>query len=174
MSSHSMPKLSDRSLFITKGFIDGKFVDAKSGKTYEVMDPASGKVIGTMPEMDKSDMQTAIDAALAALPSFRKTTPQERSRMLHQWYQLMMDNAEDLAKLITWENGKPFTDSRAEVKYAADYFEWFAGEAPRIYGNTIAASVPDHRVYTIKEPVGVVGLITPWNWPAGMVTRKLG
>jgi succinate-semialdehyde dehydrogenase/glutarate-semialdehyde dehydrogenase len=94
--------------------------------------------------------------------------------MLYKWYQLLMENIEDLTKLITWENGKPFADSRAEVKYAADYFEWFAGEAPRIYGDTIAASVGHHRVYTIKEPIGVVGLITPWNWPAGMATRKIG
>jgi succinate-semialdehyde dehydrogenase/glutarate-semialdehyde dehydrogenase len=169
-----MLRLSDPSLFKPQAFINGQFVDATSGRTYDITDPASGRLIGTMPEMNETDTQTAIDAALAAQPSFRKTTPLERSRMLHRWYQLMMDNAEDLARIITWENGKPFADSRAEVKYAADYFEWFAGEAPRIYGDTIAASVPDHKVYTIKEPLGVVGLITPWNWPAGMVTRKLG
>jgi succinate-semialdehyde dehydrogenase/glutarate-semialdehyde dehydrogenase len=174
MASRSVPPLSDPSLFKHQAFINGQFVDAKSGKTFEVIDPASDKVIGTMPEMDKTDTQIAADAAAAALPSFRKLTGLERSRMLHRWYQLIMDNAEDFAKLITWENGKPLSDSRAEVKYAADYFEWFAGEATRIYGDTIAASVPGHRVYTIKEPVGVVGLITPWNWPAGMVTRKIG
>ena len=172
--SRSVPPLSDKSLFKTQAFINGEFVNAKSGKTFEVFDPASGKVIGTMPEMDPEDTQIAIDAAAAALPSFRKIVPRERSRMLYKWYELMMDNIEDLTKLITWENGKPFSDARAEVKYAADYFEWFAGEAPRIYGDTIAASVADHRVYTIKEPIGVVGLITPWNWPAGMVTRKIG
>jgi succinate-semialdehyde dehydrogenase/glutarate-semialdehyde dehydrogenase len=174
MSSRSVPPLSDASLFKPQAFINGQFVNAKSGRTFEVTDPASSKIIGTMPEMDKEDTQTAIDAAAAALPSFRKTTPRERSRMLHRWYQLMMDNAEDLAKLITWENGKPFADARAEVEYAAEYFEWFAGEAPRIYGDTIAAGVADHRVYTIKEPIGVVGLITPWNWPAGMASRKIG
>lgn len=172
--SRSVPQLSDKSLFKSQAFINGKFVDAKSRNTFEVFDPASGKVIGTCPEMAKEDAQVAIDAAASALPPFRKTTPRERSRMLYKWYELMMENIDDLTKLITWENGKPLSDARGEVKYAAEYFEWFAGEAPRIYGDTIAASVPSHRVYTIKEPVGVVGLITPWNWPAGMVTRKLG
>lgn len=174
MSSRIVPLLNDSSLFKPQAFINGQFVNAKSGKTFEVTDPASDQAIGTMPEMDKEDTQSAIDAAIAALSAFRKTTPQARSHMLQKWYQLMIDNAGDLAKLITWENGKPFADARAEVKYAAEFFEWFAGEAPRIYGDTIVSSVADHRVYTIKEPIGVVGLITPWNWPAGMATRKIG
>lgn len=124
--------------------------------------------------MDRADTEAAIAAAAAALPSFRKTTGRERSRMLRKWYQLMVDNADDLAKLITWENGKPLTDAKGEVAYAASFFEWFAEEAPRIYGNTIPASVPGNRVFTIKEPVGVCGLITPWNFPAAMITRKIG
>jgi succinate-semialdehyde dehydrogenase / glutarate-semialdehyde dehydrogenase len=114
-----------------------------------------------MPEFDKADTDAAIAAAAEALPSFRKTTGRERSRMLRKWYQLMVDNAEDLAKLITWENGKPIADARGEVTYAANFFEWFSEEAPRVYGNTIPASVPGNRVFTIKEPVGVCGLITP-------------
>lgn len=111
--------------------------------------------------MDRTDTEAAIAAAAAALPSFRKTTARERSRMLRKWYQLMMDNADDLAKLITWENGKPFADAKGEVTYAANFFEWFAEEAPRAYGQSIPASVPGNRVFTIKEPVGVCGLITP-------------
>lgn len=124
-------------------------------------DPASGKPIGTVPEMDRADTEAAIAAAAAALPSFRKTTGRERSRMLRKWYQLMIDNADDLAKLITWENGKPMADAKGEVTYAANFFEWFSEEAPRTYGQTIPASVAGNRVFTVREPVGVVGLITP-------------
>jgi len=172
--SLSIPKLSDKSLFRTQAYINGKWGNANSGKTFEVTDPATGKVIGTMPDMNQEDTEDAINAAAAALPSFRKITGRERGRMLRRWQTLMMDNIEDLAKLITWENGKPLAEARWEVKYAADYFEWFSEEAPRNYGDTIPATIADHRIYTIKEPIGVCGLITPWNWPAGMVTRKLG
>ena len=172
--SHSIPPLSDKSLFRSQGLINGKWVNAKSGETFEVVDPASGKVIGTMPDMNNDDTQEAINAAAAAFPSFRKTTPRERGRMLRKWEQLMRENADDLAKLITWENGKPLKESLAEVEYAADYFEWFSEEAPRSYGDTIAAKTSSHRVFTINEPIGVCALITPWNWPAGMVTRKIG
>src|SRR5437016_5245748 len=114
-----------------------------------------------MPDMDKSDTEAAISAAAAALPSFRKITGRERSHMLRKWFQLMVDNADDLAKLITWENGKPLADAKGEVTYAANFFEWFAEEAPRVYGDTIPASIIGNRVFTIKEPVGVCGLITP-------------
>lgn len=114
-----------------------------------------------MPEMNKEDTDLAIQAAADALPAFRKTTPRERSRMLRKWYQLMVDNAEDIAKLITWENGKPFADAKGEAAYAAGFFEWFSEEAPRAYGDTIAVSVAGNRCFTIKEPVGVCGLITP-------------
>ncbi|KAK8196036.1 succinate semialdehyde dehydrogenase NADP+ linked [Zalaria obscura] len=171
---HSVPPLNDQSLLKSQAFINGKWVDAKSGKTFEVKDPATHKPIGTMPEMNASDVQTAIDAAAAALPSFRKLTARERSRMLRKWYQLMVDNAEDIAKLITWENGKPMADAKGEVAYAAGFFEWFSEEAPRAYGDTIAATVAGNRVFTLKEPVGVCGLITPWNFPAAMITRKIG
>lgn len=124
--------------------------------------------------MDASDTLAAIEAASSALPSFRKTTGRERSKMLRKWYQLMMDNADDIAKLITWENGKPIADAKGEVSYAANFFEWFSEEAPRVYGDTIPASIAGNRVFTIKEPVGVCGLITPWNFPAAMITRKIG
>jgi succinate-semialdehyde dehydrogenase / glutarate-semialdehyde dehydrogenase len=166
--------LKDKSLFKEQGFINGKFVSAKSGKTMEVKDPATNNVIGTMPDMDAEDTQLAIDAAAAAFPSYRKTLPKERSRWLYKWAQLIMDNVDDLAQLITWENGKPLSGSRGEVVYAADYFEWFAGEAVRLYGDNIPASFPGRIIHTRKEPVGVVGLITPWNWPAGMPARKIG
>ncbi|KAF2437039.1 succinic semialdehyde dehydrogenase [Tothia fuscella] len=169
-----VPPLDDKSLLKSKAYVNGQWVDAKSGKTFEVHDPATHKLIGTMPEFDSADTEAAISAAAAALPSFRKTTGRERSRMLRKWYQLMMDNQEDLAKLITWENGKPMADARGEVAYAAGFFEWFSEEAPRLYGDTIPASVAGNRVFTVKEPVGVCGLITPWNFPAAMITRKIG
>jgi len=171
---HDAPTLSDKSLLKSQTYVNGEWIDAKSGRTFEVHDPATGKLIGTQPEMDRADAEAAIAAAAEALPSFRKLTGRERSRMLRKWYQLMIDNAEDLAKLITWENGKPFADAKGEVNYAASFFEWFAEEAPRTYGATIPASVAGNRVFSVKEPVGVCGLITPWNFPAAMITRKIG
>ncbi len=124
-------------------------------------DPSSSKLIGTCPECSKEDVENAINVAAAAFPSFRKTTARERSRMLRRLYQLMIDNQEDLARLITWENGKPLADAKGEVAYAAGFFEWFSEEAPRTDGDTISASIAGNRVFTIKEPVGVCGLITP-------------
>nr|POE77445.1 glutarate-semialdehyde dehydrogenase davd [Quercus suber] len=171
---HSVPPLNDKSLLKNQTYVNGAWIGARSGKTFEVTDPASGKVIGSMPEMDKADIEEAIKAAAAALPAFRKTTARERSKMLRKWYDLMMENSEDLARLITWENGKPLADAKGEVSYAASFFEWFSEEAPRVSGDTIQASVAGNRVFTIKEPVGVAGLITPWNFPAAMITRKIG
>jgi succinate-semialdehyde dehydrogenase/glutarate-semialdehyde dehydrogenase len=137
-------------------------------------DPATGKVIGSCPECSKEDVDNAISAAEAAWPAFRKLTGRERGRMLRKWYELMIQNADDLALLITWENGKPLADAKGEVNYAAAFFEWFGEEAPRCYGETIPATVPGNRVFTTREPVGVCGLITPWNFPAAMITRKIG
>ena len=137
-------------------------------------DPSTGKLVGKCPEFDKHDTDNAIATAAAAFPAFRQTTARQRARMLHKWYQLMMENQEDIAKLITWENGKPLTDAKGEVAYAASFFEWFSEEAPRSDGETIPASIPGNRVFTIKEPVGVCGLVTPWNFPAAMITRKIG
>ncbi|KAI9930985.1 succinate semialdehyde dehydrogenase NADP+ linked [Aspergillus wentii] len=169
---HTVPKLKDQSLFIEKAYVNGEFVASQSGKTFEVHDPASGELIGTCPEFDAADTEKAIHAAVEAFPSFRTTLARERARMLRRWYQLMIDNAEDLATLITWENGKPLADAKGEVNYAAGFFEWFSEEAPRIYGDTIPSSVPGNRIMTLKQPVGVCGLITPWNFPAAMITRK--
>jgi Aldehyde dehydrogenase family len=147
------------------------------GLTLCAIDPTSGKLVGTAPEFDAADTQKAIDAAAAAFPSFRTKTGRERSKLLRKWYDLMVwyngwnigsiltgkqvENAEDIARLITWENGKPLADAKGEAAYAASFFEWFSEEAPRIYGDTIPASVAGNRVVTIKEPVGVCGLITP-------------
>ena len=160
-ASMNPPPLNDKSLFKTQSYVNGQWIDAQSGKTFSVENPATGKSIGTMPEMDKADTEKAVEAAAAALPSYRQTTGRQRARMLRKWYQLMMDNQEDIAKLITWENGKPLGDARGEAVYAANFFEWFSEEAPRNYGDTIPASVAGNRVFTVKEPVGVCGLITP-------------
>lgn len=137
-------------------------------------DPATGELIGTCPEFDADDTNAAIEAAETAFETFRHTTGRHRSKLLRKWYDLMVENADDLATLITWENGKPTADAKGEVTYAANFFEWFSEEAPRIYGDTIPSSTPGNRVWTLKEPVGVCGLITPWNFPAAMITRKIG
>ncbi|MCJ1459437.1 succinate semialdehyde dehydrogenase NADP+ linked [Mycoblastus sanguinarius] len=175
MPNQSIPPLNDKSLFKQDvAYVNGEWIKAKSGKTFEVHDPSTGKLIGTCPEFDKADTDNAIATAAAAFHSFRQTTARQRARMLHKWYQLMMDNQEDLAKIITWENGKPMTDATGEVAYAASFYEWFSEEAPRANGDTIPASIAGNRIFTIKEPVGVCGLITPWNFPAAMITRKIG
>ncbi|OQD62783.1 hypothetical protein PENPOL_c011G05290 [Penicillium polonicum] len=172
--SHTVPQLKDKSLFIGKCHINGEWVGAQSGKTFEVIDPATDKVIGTCPEFSAKDTERAIKAASDAFPIFRKTLVRERSRLLRRWNDLILQNLDDLATLITWENGKPFAEAQGEVKYAAAFIEWFSEEAPRLYADTIPTSVPGNRVLTVKEPVGVCGFITPWNFPAAMITRKIG
>ncbi|KAK4247187.1 succinate-semialdehyde dehydrogenase [Corynascus novoguineensis] len=175
LASTMAPKLRDPSLFKQDVcYVNGEWVKARSGKTFEVYDPATGQLIGTCPEFDAKDTEKAIAAAAAAFDEFRHKTGRERSKLLRKWYDLVVENADDLATLITWENGKPTADAKGEVTYAANFFEWFSEEAPRIYGDTIPSSVPGNRVFTIKEPVGVCGLITPWNFPAAMITRKVG
>ncbi|OAP60151.1 hypothetical protein AYL99_05153 [Fonsecaea erecta] len=168
----AIPPLKDPSLLIDRAFVNGQWVASGSGKTFEVTDPSTGALVGTCPECGVSDTEAAIDAAAVAFKAFRATTARQRSDLLRKWHQLMLDNAEDLAILITMENGKPLADARGEVKYASDFLLWFAEEAPRINGSTIPASVGGKRILTVKEPIGVCGLITPWNFPAAMVTRK--
>ena len=124
--------------------------------------------------MDAKDTDVAIQAAAAVLPEWRRTTARSKAQVLYKWYELLVQHADDLAKLITAENGKPLHEAKAEVLYAAQYLEWFSGEVTRLDGETIPASEEGNRIYTIREPIGVVGLITPWNWPIGMVTRKIG
>ena len=126
-----------------------------------IADPGTGADIGTCPEFTASDTDAAITAAAEAFPSFKTLTGRERARLLRRWYDEMVKNAEDIATLITWENGKPLADAKGEATYAANFFEWFSEEAPRLYGDTIPATVPGNRVFTTKEPVGVCGLITP-------------
>ncbi|PHH90145.1 hypothetical protein CDD83_4392 [Cordyceps sp. RAO-2017] len=161
-ASTMAPKLRDPSLLKHDVcYINGQWVPAKSGKTFKVDDPATGEIIASCAECDGQDTKVAVRAAADALAGFRTTTGRERAKLLRRWYDLVVENAEDLAKLITWENGKPLADAKGEVAYAANFFEWFSEEAPRTYGDVIPATVPGNRVWTIKEPVGVCGLITP-------------
>lgn len=174
MTKAVSPKLNDQSLFKDKAFINGEWVAAKSGKTFSITDPASDTEIGKLPEMDESDTKEAIKHAQTAFDSFKKTTGRERSTMLMKWYNLCQENAEDLAKIISWENGKALPEAKGEVTYGTSFFQWFAEEAPRGTGDVIPSGVKGNRVITIKQPVGVVGLITPWNFPVAMFTRKVG
>ncbi|RBA11008.1 succinate-semialdehyde dehydrogenase [Fusarium proliferatum] len=168
------PKLSDPSLFVGANYIDGQWVESSSGKRFEVHDPATGALIGTCPESVPQDVEDAVKVASRALPAWRSRSGRDRSRILRRWYELVLENREDLAALITWENGKAYVDAAGEVMFAACFLEWFAEEAPRVYGDVIPHSQPNFRTAVLKEPVGVVGLITPWNFPAAMITRKLG
>lgn len=136
--------------------------------------PSTLAEVARAPEFDAADTRTAIKAAQAALPAFRATTPRVRARQLRRWYELMMENIDDLAAIITAENGKPLADARTEVAYAASFLEWFSEEAPRVYGHTIQPGNASCRVVTRREPVGVCALIAPWNFPAAMITRKVG
>ncbi|RCI13216.1 hypothetical protein L249_0289 [Ophiocordyceps polyrhachis-furcata BCC 54312] len=177
-STMTAPKLNDPSLLKHDVcYVNGQWVPATSGKTFKVndlVDPSTGKLIATCPECDAEDTRSAIRAAASSFADFRTTTARERARLLRRWYELVVANADDMAKLITWENGKPLADAKGEVAYAASFFEWFSEEAPRAYGDVIPATVPGNRVLSLKEPVGVCGLITPWNFPAAMITRKIG
>ncbi|KAH8900145.1 succinic semialdehyde dehydrogenase [Thozetella sp. PMI_491] len=167
------PQLRDPSLLVGKNYINGEWVESVSGKRFNVTDPANGELIGSCPESTAEDAQKAIQSAAQALPAWRSLTGRARARILRRWYELLLENKEDLALLITWEGGKAQPDATGEVIFAASFFEWFGEEAARIYGDVIPHSAPGFRVSVLKEPVGVCGLITPWNFPAAMVTRKL-
>ena len=167
-------QLKDMSLFRQQCYIDGQWVDADNKATIAVHNPADGIQIGTVPNMGQAETRRAIEAANAAWPAWRAKTAKERSAILRKWQELMMANQEDLAVLMTVEQGKPLAESRGEVAYGASFIEWFAEEAKRIYGDTIPAQAPDRRIVVIKEPVGVCAAITPWNFPNAMITRKAG
>ncbi|KAJ6783512.1 hypothetical protein PWT90_02043 [Aphanocladium album] len=167
-------RLRDPSLLKSECYVDGKWIAASSGRTFSVDNPSTSAIIGTCPEFDEADTNAAIQAAQQAQPGLRSTPPRQRAHLLRRWNDLMLEHAEDLATIITCENGKPLADAATEVKYAASFFEWFAEEAARIYGDTMQASNPACRIVTMREPVGVCGLITPWNFPAAMITRKVG
>ena len=166
--------IKDQLLFRQQCYIDGQWIDADSGETLEVNNPSSGSIIGTVPKMGASETERAVDAAELAFQSWRHRTAKERAAILRKLADLMMENQEDLAALMTIEQGKPLAESRGEVVYAASFFEWFAEEGKRLYGDVIPTHLADRRIIVIKEPVGVCAAITPWNFPSAMITRKAG
>ncbi|MGZ5046525.1 MAG: NAD-dependent succinate-semialdehyde dehydrogenase [Usitatibacter sp.] len=169
----AVPNLKDPRLFRESAYIDGAWVEADSRARFEVDNPATGAVIGHVPDMGAAETKRAIAAAEAALPAWRALTGKERSRILRKWFDLIVANADDLALLLTTEQGKPLAESKGEIAYGASFVEWFAEEAKRVYGDMIPSPSSDRRIMVIKQPVGVVGAITPWNFPNAMITRKV-
>jgi len=169
-----MLKLKDSGLFRQLCLIDGHWLAADNGQTIIVTNPATGAVLGTVPKLGAAETRQAIVAASAAFPAWRARTAKERSKVLRRWFELMIEHREDLAILLTAEQGKPLAEARGEIDYAAAYFEWFAEEAKRVYGDVIPQSAADKRIVVLKEPVGVCAAITPWNFPAAMIARKAG
>lgn len=168
-----MLKLTDSSLLRSQLYIDGQWVDADSGATMPVCNPANKEKLVEIPNAGADETRRAIEAAEVAFKSWRNVVAKERAAILKRWYQLIMDNQEDLAQLMTAEQGKPLTESRGEVAYGAAFVEWFAEEGRRVYGDTISANNPNQRIVTLKQPIGVVAAITPWNFPIAMITRKI-
>ena len=167
-------QLKDAQLFRQQAFVNGAWADADSGQTIKVTNPATGEVVGSVPKMGAAETRRAIEAADKALPAWRALTAKERSAKLRRWYELMLENQEDLARLMTIEQGKPLAEAKGEIAYAASFIEWFAEEAKRVYGDTIPGHQADKRLIVIKQPIGVTAAITPWNFPAAMITRKAG
>ncbi|QSX38975.1 NADP-dependent succinate-semialdehyde dehydrogenase [Shewanella sedimentimangrovi] len=167
-------QLKDPSLFKQQCYIDGQWCDAASGQTVAIADPASGEVLGPVPVMGQSETRNATEAARKALGPWRALTAKERAVMLRRWFELINQHSDDLALLMTREQGKPLAEAKGEVGYAASFIEWFAEEAKRVYGETIPGHQGDKRIMVIKQPVGVCAAITPWNFPAAMITRKVG
>ena len=168
-----MLKLTDPSLLRSQLYIDGAWVDADNGATMGVFNPATHEEIIAIPNAGADETRRAIEAADKAFTSWRQVVAKERSAILKRWFALIMANQEDLAALMTAEQGKPLAESRGEVAYGAAFVEWFAEEGRRIYGDTISANNPNQRIITLKQPVGVVAAITPWNFPIAMITRKV-
>ena len=168
------PPLKDPSLFRNQSYIDGAWVEADSGKRFDVDNPADGAIVGSAPICGAAETQRAIAAANAALPTWRALTAKQRSTLLRRWYDLMLLNADDLALILTTEQGKPLAEAKGEILYGASFIEWFAEEGKRIYGDVIPPHMNDKRLIVIKQPIGVTAAITPWNFPNAMITRKAG
>ncbi|WP_419690731.1 NAD-dependent succinate-semialdehyde dehydrogenase [Burkholderia theae] len=169
-----MLKLDDPTLLRQQGLINGEWCNADDGATIEVVDPATGSVLGTVPAMGAVETRRAIDAAERAFAAWRRTTAKHRGHVLRKWHDLMLAHQEDLARIMTAEQGKPLAEARGEIGFAASFIEWFAEEARRTDGDVIPTPSPDRRLIVLKQPVGVCAAITPWNFPAAMITRKAG
>ncbi|OYV35871.1 MAG: succinate-semialdehyde dehydrogenase (NADP(+)) [Rhodospirillales bacterium 20-64-7] len=166
--------LSDPGLFREQAYLGGAWVDADHGQSFTVDNPATGIVLGSVPMMGGAETKRAIEAANAAWPAWRARTAKDRAQLLRRWFELVLAHSEDLAALMTAEQGKPLAEARGEVAYAASFLEWFAEEAKRIYGETIPSPAADRRLFVLREPIGVCAAITPWNFPLAMITRKAG
>ena len=167
-------QLKDASLLRQQCYVDGQWIDADSKDTFKVTNPADNSVIGTMPKFGRNETRRAIEAANAAYPAWRAKTGKERAAILRKWFDLIVANADDLATIMTMEQGKPLSEAKGEIAYSASFVEWFGEEAKRIYGDTIPQNVRGRRIVVTKEPIGVVAAITPWNFPSAMITRKVG
>ena len=167
-------KLTDNKLLRMQAYINGKWENAAGGGTHDVINPATQEKIGTVPDMGAAETRRAIEAAHAAFPAWAAKTAKERAVILRRWFELMMANQDDLATLMTAEQGKPLAESKGEISYAASFIEWFAEEGKRVYGDTIPGHQADKRILVLRQPIGVVAAITPWNFPAAMITRKAG
>ncbi|TCP10324.1 succinate-semialdehyde dehydrogenase/glutarate-semialdehyde dehydrogenase [Crenobacter luteus] len=167
-----MQNLKDPSLFRQQAYIGGEWCDALDGARFAVTNPATGELLGHVPRMGKTETERAVAAASQAFAAWRAQPAKARAAVLRRWYELMLANADDLARIMTLEQGKPLAEARGEVAYAASFIEWFAEEAKRVYGDTIPAPTADKRLLVTKEPIGVTAAITPWNFPAAMITRK--
>ncbi|QPI11657.1 NADP-dependent succinate-semialdehyde dehydrogenase [Stutzerimonas stutzeri] len=167
-------QLGQPELLRQTAYLNGEWREADSGARTEIFNPATGELIGVVPNMGRGETRRAIEAAQAAQPAWRALTAKERAARLRRWYELMLENQEDLARIMTAEQGKPLAEARGEVAYAASFLEWFAEEGKRLYGDVIPAHAGDKRILVQKEPVGVTAAITPWNFPSAMITRKAG
>ncbi|MBB3915984.1 NAD-dependent succinate-semialdehyde dehydrogenase [Rhizobium fabae] len=168
-----MQNLKEAGLFRQQALVGGKWIPASSGNSVDVIDPATQTVIGTVPDMGAAETRAAIEAAQAAYGPWKKRTHAERAALLEAWHALMIEHIEDLSLILTTEQGKPLDEARGEIRYGASFVKWFAEEARRIGGHTIPSPTPDRRIVVLKEPVGVCGIITPWNFPNAMITRKV-
>jgi succinate-semialdehyde dehydrogenase/glutarate-semialdehyde dehydrogenase len=174
VEAHRTVALEDPKLLREAAFVDGSWIAADDGRTLAVKNPATGAVLGYVPNMGAAETRRAIDAAAKALPAWTARTAKERANLLRRWFDLMLQHQDDLATLMTAEQGKPLTEARGEIAYAAAFIEWFAEEAKRLYGDVIPGHQSDKRILVLRQPVGVVAAITPWNFPAAMITRKAG
>ncbi|MBV8853740.1 MAG: NADP-dependent succinate-semialdehyde dehydrogenase [Sinobacteraceae bacterium] len=167
-------KLQDPALLRTQAYVNGEWIGSAGAAAQDVSNPATGEKLGTVPSMGASETRAAIAAAAAAFPAWAARTARERAGILRRWYELMLANQDDLARIMTAEQGKPLAESKGEIAYAASFIEWFAEEGKRLYGDIIPPHQTDKRLLVLRQPIGVVAAITPWNFPAAMITRKAG
>ncbi|KAI1198035.1 aldehyde dehydrogenase [Nemania serpens] len=165
-------KLKDPDLFRNDAYVNGQWIEAKSGKRFDIIDPGTSRPFATCPDMSAEDVDAAVDAAGAAFATYRTFTPLARSLLLSKWDALIRENKEDIARILVLETGKPLLEARGEIEYATSFTRWFAGEAERIQGTTYPAALPGRRIFTIKQPIGVVAALVPWNFPIAMILRK--